>query len=485
MSPELHTDHVATPSLGMQALAPVASTAPAPSAQRSRHGIVIGASIAGCLAAEVLSQTFERVTLIEKGAFLDSDAPRRAVPQERHVHLLLLRGKQVMEEIFPGLLAELEHAGAIVADLGHDVRWYQAGRWKQRFPTGICAHYCSRALLDRTVRARILRNPRITVLDDTRVLDLQFTDGKTAGRSISGATVESDGAQRSLCAALVIDAGGRGARTAEWLDRAGFGKVEQTDIRTSLGYASRIYQCRPAAARRWKVMLVLPKAPGQRRMGVISPIEGNRWLVTTGGWFGQFPAPEPEAFLAFLRTLPVPDIHDEIVDAMPLSDVAGLHIPGSQWRHYERLPVWPNGLLVMGDALCAMNPLYSQGMTLCALQAETMRAQLPAWLDGTADSAGIQRLLAGVVRPAWDMAASEDLRFPETPGPRTLGLRWRHWYGAQVARLSGSDRLALQLQVGVTNLVLPHTQLYRPAIVWAIVLQALRAAVTGGSHGRN
>lgn len=452
-----------------------------------RHAVVIGASIAGCLAAEVLSRSMDRVTLVEKGSFRDGTAPRRAVPQEKHVHLLLLRGKQVMEGIFPGMLAELEAAGAVVADLGHDVKWYQAGCWKQRFPTGIRAHYCSRALLDQVVRARIRANPRITVLDETRVADLRFTAAQAAPRRVSGVMLEHGGELAELDASIVIDAGGRGARTADWLARAGFGTVEQTDIRTALGYASCIYRRRPDPARRWKVLLVLPRAPGERRMGVISPIEGDRWLVTTGGWFGQFPAPDREAFLAFLRTLPAPDVYDEIAGAEPLSEVAGLQIPGSQWRHYERLPAWPEGLLVMGDALCAMNPLYSQGMTLCALQADTVSARVADWLNGQVSCARIQGELAAVVQPAWDMAASEDLRFPETAGRRTLGLRWRHWYGAQLARLSGSHRLALQVQVGVTNLVVPPDQLYRPAILGAIALQAMRAgcaSLIGSMHGK-
>lgn len=455
-------------------------------AARGRHAIVIGASIAGCLAAEVLSRFMDRVTLVEKSTFQDGVAPRRAVPQERHVHLLLLRGKQVMEDIFPGLLAELEQAGAEVADLGHDVKWYQAGRWKQRFPTDIHAHYCSRSLLDDIVRARIRNNPCITVLEETRVIELQFSEA-TAARAICGAVLERDGSRRELDATLVIDASGRGSRTADWLSRAGFGTVEQTDIHTSLGYASRIYRRRSEPAPPWKVLLVLPKAPGQRCMGVISPIEGNRWLVTTGGWFGHFPTPEPDAFLAFLRSLPVSDIYEEIAGAEPLSDVAGLQIRGSQWRHYERLPTWPEGLLVMGDALCAMNPLYSQGMTLCALQADTLRTRLADWHKGAVTCAEVQRQLASVVEPAWDMAASEDLRFPETLGPRTVRMRWRHWYGAQLAQLSASHRLALQVQVGLTNLVLPPTQLYRPAIVGSIMLQALRtgcAALIGGSHGK-
>ena len=439
---------------------------------KGRHAVVLGGSIGGCLAAEVLSSEFERVTLIEKGDFDDDVNDRRGVPQEKHVHLLLLRGKQVMEEIFPGLLAELVQAGADIADQGHDVKCFHYGQWKNRFQTGVNAHYCSRQLLDNVVRRRIRANPRITVHSKTRVLGLLFHPG--GAPCVRGVLLDEAAPVRELAADLVIDVSGRGSRTAEWLAKEGLGEVKKTLVETKLGYASRVYRRRPEFADRWKVLLVLPKPPFNRAMGVISPIEGNRWLVTTGGWFGEFPKPEPEEFLRFLGTLPVPDIQEIIREAEPLSDVAGFGIPGSMRRHYEDVPVWPNGLLVMGDALCSMNPLYSQGMTLCALEADVLRRQLPLWKQGGVGTNAIQALLVKVIEPAWNMAVSEDMRFPETQGHRSLGLRFHHWYGSGLCELAASHRLTLQTQVGVTNLVVPPSQLFRPEIAARVVLNKLR-----------
>ncbi len=438
---------------------------------KGRHAIVLGGSIGGCLAAEVLSSEFERVTLIEKGDFEDDLGDRRGVPQEKHVHLLLLRGKQVMEEIFPGLLAELVQAGADIADQGHDVKCFHYGQWKNRFRTGVSAHYCSRGLLDNIVRRRIRANPRITVHSKTRAMGLLFH--REGSPRVNGVVLDESAPVRELTADLVIDVNGRGSRAAEWLAKEGLGEVKKTLVETKLGYASRIYRRRPEFADRWKVLLVLPKPPHGRAMGVISPIEGNRWLVTTGGWFGEFPKPDPEEFLRFLGTLPVPDIQEIIREAEPLSDVAGFAIPGSLRRHYEDMPVWPEGLVVMGDALCSMNPLYSQGMTLCSLEADVLRRQLPLWKQGGASTRAIQALMAKVVEPAWNMAVSEDMRFPETQGHRSLGLRFHHWYGSGLCELAASHRLTLQTQVGVTNLVVPPSQLFRPEIAARVVFNKL------------
>ncbi|WP_246771526.1 hypothetical protein [Pseudomonas syringae] len=258
-----------------------------------------------------------------------------------------------------------------------------------------------------------------------------------------------------------------------WLKDAGFGSVQNSVVKTELGYASRIYKRLPAFAEQWKVLLVLPTAPAQRSMGVISPIEGDRWMVTTGGWFGNFPGKDPDEFLQALASLPVPDIHDVIREAEPLSEVFTFRMPGSRRTHYDRLKHWPEGLLVVGDALSSMNPLYSQGMTIAALEADCIDERLDALLDKSLRCHQLQGLLCSVVDGAWNMATTEDFRFPETSGERTWRTRFDHWYGAGLGALSANNRRALETQISVTNLVMDPARVYSPAIVSRIALNAL------------
>ncbi|NLP63256.1 FAD-dependent oxidoreductase [Paraburkholderia sacchari] len=443
-----------------------------PADQRANHAIVIGASVAGCLTAAVLARRFQHVTLVEKGDFYDESAPRRSLPQEHHVHLLLSRGKQVIERIFPGFLAELETHGAEVADLGHDVKWYQGGLWKNRYRSGIRAHYCSRRLIDNLLRRRITREARIQVLSGARVESCEFDDSDS-DRKITGVLVDDGGGRRRLPAQFVVDASGRGTRLPDWLEQAQFGTVERTVVQTDLGYASRIYRRMPEFASNWRVLLVLPEAPAQRSMGVISPIEDDRWLVTTGGWFGNFPGSDPDEFLEALANLPVPDIYDVVKRAQPLSDISTFRMPGSQRRHYERLPTWPRGLLAVGDALTSMNPLYSQGMTLCALEAECIDIHVDAALRGELSYQSLQRQLSDVVESAWQMATTEDQRFPETRGKRSVSIRFHHWYGARLARVSGYNRRALETQIGVANLVVDPDRLFAPGIVARVLRESV------------
>jgi 2-polyprenyl-6-methoxyphenol hydroxylase-like FAD-dependent oxidoreductase len=433
------------------------------------HAIVIGGNIAGCLAAEVLSRRFERVTLIEKGDFYDESHHRKSVPQEHHVHLLLLRGKQILETLFPGLVAELECEGAVEADLGHDVKWYQYGRWKQRYKTGVTAHYCSRRLLDNLIRRRIRGNPRVQVRSQTVVDDLLHADARVCGVRL-GASGEND----ALAADLVIDASGRGSHALQWLEHAGYAHPDAKElVATKLGYASRIYRRQPQYRDLWKILLVLPLPPHQRSMGVISPIEGDRWLVTTGGWFGDFPKPDPDQFLAHLAKLPVPDIHRIVSEAEPLSEVFGFGMSGSLRRRFDLFPQWPEGFVVIGDALCSLNPLYSQGMSLCAMEADCLASRLDPWLAGQISAHQLQCQLLDTIDPAWGMAKQEDLRFPETAGRRSSSVRWNHWYGKHIGRLSALHRLTLSTQIEVSNLVAPGTRLYHPEIFGRVLLASL------------
>lgn len=437
-------------------------------ASLSKTAAVIGGNWTGCLVAQVLSHYYDQVVIVEKGDFDDETQARRSVPQEHHVHLLLLKGKAILEEIFPGLLQELEQHGAVVADLGHDVKWFQYGRWKSRYKTFISAHYCSRRLIDNLVKRRIRKNARISVVSSATATGLV-----TAGNTVNGIEYRAGGTSHRLSADLVIDASGRGSRTSQWISSLLNTELVEECLDTRLGYASRIYQSVPQYRHLWKVLLVLPWAPKQQAMGVISPIEGGRWLVTTGGWFGNFPDANPENFLDFLKTLPVPDIYDIIKSAVPMSEVFCFGMPGSRRRRYDLLPEWPAQLLVIGDALCSLNPLYSQGMTLAALEVCALRDAMAQLAAGELRAHEVQRRIGNVTNGAWTMAVEEDMRFPEAGHPRGRALKFRHWYGAGLGRLSATHRFALQTQVAVTNLVAPATVLYG----WRLLLPVIAGRI--------
>ncbi|KVD74137.1 hypothetical protein WS62_06610 [Burkholderia sp. ABCPW 14] len=440
-------------------------------ASKHEHAVVIGGSIAGCLTAEILSRHFTTVTIVEKGDFDDKTSDRQGVPQEKHTHVLLLEGQRLMEEIFPGLTNDLIQAGAVGADLINDVRWFQYGLWKQCYASKLHSLFFSRRFLDNYLRGRIRRNPKIVVRSETAVADLLVSSAN--GRpAVAGVKISTSAGVDTLCGNLVIDASGRGSRTANWLTAAGLDETPRMLIETHLGYASRIYRRSPAH-KDWRAVVIWPTPPEQKRIGLMLPIEGDRWMVSAGGWFDAFPKPNPDEFVEFMRTLPVPDIYDRLGQAEPVSEVSGFKVPGSQWRRYDQFDGFPEGLLVVGDALCSINPFFGQGMTLCAMQAHCLTRHLPRWLDGRCSTREIQSQFVPIIRASWDMATAEDMRFPQTAGERTLSTRIMHWYGAGLARASASSRLARQAQLEVIHLTKSPNRLLHPGIFARVLVDSL------------
>jgi 2-polyprenyl-6-methoxyphenol hydroxylase-like FAD-dependent oxidoreductase len=81
---------------------------------RRDHAVVAGASMAGLLAAHVLADTFNRVTVVEPDVLGQGVGHRRGVPQSEHAHVLLTRGADALEDLLPGLRSELVAAGAAI-----------------------------------------------------------------------------------------------------------------------------------------------------------------------------------------------------------------------------------------------------------------------------------------------------------------------------------------------------------------------------------
>ncbi|HET9530109.1 MAG TPA: 2-polyprenyl-6-methoxyphenol hydroxylase-like oxidoreductase, partial [Blastocatellia bacterium] len=385
------------------------------------HAVVIGGSLAGLLAARVLADHFDRVTVIERDQLPLEPASRKGVPQARHLHVLLARGRLILEEMFPGIMQELAEASAPMADMAADVKWLTPAGWGVRFKSNIGILPTSRDLLEFRVRRRVSAIPGIYFIDECDVTGLTSNAARDriTGLRLNLRTRPHWDTERfnNLQADLVVDAGGRGSKTPKWLEELGYAPPEETVINAFLGYASRIYR-QPESRRDWQGLYVQAAPPAHTRGGVLFPIEGNRWLLTIVGLGRDYPPTDEAGFLEFARSMRTPIIYDAIKDAEPLSDIYTYRATENRVRHYEHLTRRPEGLIVMGDAACAFNPVYGQGMTTAALGAETLRECIEHQRarhagDLTGIEARFQKRLAKANSAAWMLATGEDLRVPQ------------------------------------------------------------------------
>ena len=134
----------------------------------SNQAVVLGASIAGLLAARVLSERFERVVVIERDVLPPAGEHRRGVPHGRHLHGLHPRGREILEELFPGFTASLAASGAVRGDVLGNVRWQLSGHQLRQAQIGLPGLLASRPFLEGHVRAMVQSLPGVRFLEDAR-----------------------------------------------------------------------------------------------------------------------------------------------------------------------------------------------------------------------------------------------------------------------------------------------------------------------------
>jgi 2-polyprenyl-6-methoxyphenol hydroxylase-like FAD-dependent oxidoreductase len=416
------------------------------------HAVVLGAGIAGLLSARVLSEHYDRVTLLDRDELPLAGEHRRGTPQDRHPHLLLARGARALEELYPGLLADLEAGGVPVlrefADahltyLGHTIS--RAGRPSEPM------YQASRPLLESQVRAR--RPSGVEVSERVAANGLRCAGGRVVAVHVRTPCGDDD-----LPADLVVDATGRGGRTAKWLPGLGFRAPAESRVEVDVCYVSARLRL-PDSGDLHRAMLV--SATPARPWGIAGgQIEGDQWLVTAYGYRGHHPTPDDDGILAAFKELAPPGWADALAAAHWPERPAVHRFPYSVRRRYERLRRVPEGLVVVGDGLCSFNPLYGQGMTIAALQALALRDCLAAGDDDL--SRRFFRAAARTVDLGWRLSVATDLGFPAVPGRRPV------WTGAARAATDAilaaaeHDPEVRDAFLRVSWLLDPPTRLARP-----------------------
>lgn len=462
----------------------------APKTSSGKHrpydrAVVLGGSMTGLLMARVLATRFAQVIVVERDTLPSQPVGRSGLPQGKHVHVLLARGQAILEELFPGFEAELTAAGAPAVDWTADCQMMGWGGWNPRFTSQLVTRTCSRDLLDWLVRSRVRSLPNVQIWTGCQVVNLLGSGAQGHHPAhVTGVQLQWQGERLDLTADLVIDATGRSSRAPEWLAQLGSDRPAETVVDARLGYATRWYRLPQHHQETWKSLLIWAKPPHHPRAGVLYPVEGDRWAVTVSGVGGDYPPADPEGFLAFVQSLRDPAIYNAIRDAEPVSEICIHRGTANRLRHYERLRRFPLGLLVAGDAACAFNPIYGQGMTAAALAAVTLERCLErhecqesqTW-NAIALSHTFRQQLARAVRTPWMLATGEDLRWiPRTTQRRDLvGQALQHYFN-QVLHLTAAHPDIHEAVWRIQHMMASPSAVLHPAIVRRVLTRMLGQA---------
>ncbi len=428
--------------------------------------------MAGMLAARVLSDHFDHVTVMERDILPPTPKIRAGVPQARHVHVLLARGQQIIESLFPGITEEFVAAGAELIDTARDFAWLTPAGWGLRFDSGIPVLALSRESIDFVVRRRVAALAQVEFLEDTEAAGL--LSDRLRHAVVGVAAWRRTAAEGSnVFADFVVEASGRGSRAPVWLEALGYEKPAESVVNARLGYASRIFRKPAGFDPGWRGMFQQAAPPEHPYAGVVFPIEGGRMMVTLAGGGGEYPPVDEDGFLAFARKLRHPAIAELIRQSEPLSPIAGYRGTENRWRHYEKLRRRPERFVVMGDAACAFNPVYGQGITTSALGAVTLQRCLGALPSGRV-AGRFQQELAEEFRGPWTFASGEDVRYRNVEGGAiSPPTRFMHWYVDRVLELSTHNLATRRAVLEVFHLLKQPDSLFQPSIAGSVLRQML------------
>ncbi|MFM6852304.1 MAG: FAD-dependent oxidoreductase [Terrabacter sp.] len=441
-----------------------------PRGQRRGRVVVVGASIAGLLAARALSDHVESVVVLERERLPESVTPRGRVPQGRHLHVLLAAGLDLLAGWFPGIEDELESLGAVAVD-GSQAWVHQAGAYRARGDWGRPGLGMTRPLLEHVVRQRVAALPKVTIEDGVTVTAARLEGGRVTG-------VEADGVMRP--ADLVVDCSGRSSRLAH--DLAAAGVLDPPVTRVGIGIGYTCFFLRRTSDDFEGGFLLSVENPGSFRGGAVVPVEGDRWHVMLSGVHGDVPPDTDDGIASFAATLSTPAVAQLIAHCERVSDIQTYRFPSSQRRHYEKVPPLP-GLVVLGDALSSFNPVYGQGMSSAALQADVL-GNLAARIGISSNELPkrFHRRAARVVDAPWRIAVGGDYNHPETVGPRPPGTAALNRYTTRVIRAAHASLPVARTFNNVLQLAAPPPTLFRPDVLARVLLASRRSpAVTGAA----
>ncbi|MFE3782244.1 FAD-dependent oxidoreductase [Amycolatopsis sp. NPDC059090] len=442
-----------------------------------RRAVVIGAGMAGLIAARVLSDHAEQVVVIERDSSDVNAGARPGVPQGTQVHALLPAGVVQLERWFPGFAAQAAEGGAVVppAD-GSRAQFFLNGSLRAAPPImqdspGLMS---TRPFLEALVRRRTLavRNIRLVngradgiVFDGDRVTGVRFVPAG-AGKAVSE---DSD---------LVVDAMGRSSRLGDWLEGNSWPRPPMRRMPIKLNYASAMFEYDERISPAWSVISQSSPGTGRpARIGGLLRVEGDRWIMLIAGYDDDRPSRDARDYARRCRQ-DFPEVFGDIAErARMVSDVTTYHQADSRRRDFHEAARLPAGLIAAGDSVASFNPVYGQGMTSAVLHASCLSQWLRSEPSLREPATAYFETVRVVVDAAWQICTFADLELPHVDGPYPRGYRLLRWISGQLFEAAATDSVSNERLARVTTMLEHPSSLAKlPALLRVLSLR-LRSRV--------
>ncbi|WP_332694321.1 NAD(P)/FAD-dependent oxidoreductase [Halalkalibacter lacteus] len=431
-----------------------------------KKAIIIGGSISGKLAARILSDFFKEVVILERDKEPEGPFPRKGTRQGEHLHALLFAGQYGLEELFPGITEKFYSSGAVKINSTKDLAWFHHGVWKLRYAGEYTTTLQTRPHLEWHIEQYMKRIPNVSFHYNQDVKNYLYN---VAENRVYGVEIkDSDHSIKSLTADLIVDASGADSLTTNWLTQRGI-TVPSEKIAIGLSYFSRLYHLPDSKNRDWMIKIIYPNPPHEKIGGTISKVEGERYIVTLLGYQNKIQEKEvlksDNGFLELSKKLPKLDIYNEIKDGTPLTKTSVYRVPQINWKRFEKVEQLPNGLLLIGDTVCRLDPVFGQGMSIAVLEALALQKLLRDKNTLPKTATLFHKKVSQIISPIWNMVITEDFRYPGISGKKPISLKFQQWYTKNIFLLSSQNKTIYNSFINVMHLLKPTTILMHPRII--------------------
>lgn len=443
------------------------------------HAVVLGAGMAGLLAARVLSESYESVTVVERDELSVSATPRTGVRQGQHIHMFMSSGTEALEQLFPGILGELRADGATVCDEGDLSRVrmligpHEMFNRSEKFrdPGTFKLYLTTRPFLESHVRQHVRLISNVKFLDGHDVIEPMTEEHRVTGVRVAR---RSTGLVTTLIADLVVDATGRTPRTQTFLDRLGCERPAEVRMASPVTYASQLVHVSDDVT--MDKLTFFNPAPEHPHGGAIARCENGTVMVTLGKFNMEEPPTTFDEMMSFAEQFAPTELVDTIRSGVPIDDVHTYRYHEAVWRRYDHIQQFPEGLLVIGDAICSLDPIKGQGMTMALTEALILRDCL---ITGDAELA--RRYFDAVgrrINAVWQQNKLAAPLFTGAPANASVTQRiaWRllAWWALAMMAAAREDIRITETILRVSHLHDSPSQMRRPAFLLRVLRHSWR-----------
>lgn len=410
---------------------------------------------------------------------------RGGVPQYTQPHVLLAGGAEALEGLFPGLKDRLLRHGALAYDAAQGILVYDyGGQYPRDAETSVEIINVSRRLLNATLQEMLLNQAgeRVVIRDKTKVANLLFDEkaqrkGWKARKSVTGVILESG---ERVYSDLVVMSTGRKSQLRSWLEEAGVALKPPIKVDSKITYAS--CWMKPPSDYNPKTSFysaVVNGRPQSNRGGIAIAIENNLVQVTMAGFMGERAPLDLEGWLNYARSLPDLSIYNLVSRSELLTPIVRFTGVPNVCHRYHQVKCLPYGLIIVGDAGQALNPVYGQGMTIAALDGRLLQKQISKLMvrkrspDAFRNSLRLcapklHKKLHKQASQGWLMATSEDMRYDgviiegTSKPPRIL-----YKYTDALLLAAQNDKKVWGTFIRVAQFVDPPSKMFSPRMIRA------------------